>query len=49
LLPAEYGLEKVRNMIVADLKTARLNNRKSHAAELLMALHHFDEQNPSLN
>jgi hypothetical protein len=48
LLHMEHGLERVRDMIVDDIKIALVQKRKGHAAELLMALRHLYEKNPHL-
>ena len=49
LLHSEHGIEKIRDMIVDDIKDALAHGRKAHASELLMALRHLYETNPSLN
>ncbi len=49
LLHMDHGLEKVRDMIVDDITSALAQKRKAHAAQLLMALRHLYEQNPSLH
>ena len=48
LLHTEHGLEKVRSMIIDDINCALAQNRKAHAAELLMALRHLHEEHPGL-
>lgn len=49
LLHRNHGLDQIRDMIVDDIKLALEQNRRAHANELLMALRHFYEQNPSLH
>ena len=48
LLHTEHGVEKIRSMIIDDIKSALAQNRKAHASELLMALRHLHEQHPGL-
>ena len=48
LLHHNHGLEQIRDMIVDDINRALVDNQTAHAAELLMALRHLYEQNPSL-
>jgi hypothetical protein len=43
-----HGVEKIRDMIVDDIKLAIAEQRNAHAAELLMALRHLYDANPAL-
>lgn len=49
LLHINHGVEKIRDMIVDDIKLAIAEQRNAHAAELLMALRHLYEANPALH
>jgi hypothetical protein len=46
LLKQPHGGETIRTMIIDDIHKALDEGRIRHAAELLMALRHFLEQNP---
>jgi hypothetical protein len=46
LLKQPHGGETIRTMIIDDIHKALDDGRIRHAAELLMALRHFLEQNP---
>ena len=48
LLHMQHGTEKIRDMIVDDIKTAIAAQHNAHAAELLMALRHLYQTNPTL-
>jgi hypothetical protein len=48
LLHSHHGVEKIRDMIVDDIKTALLEQRSAHAAELVMALRHLYQMHPQL-
>lgn len=41
LLHQKHGAERVRDMLVDDIRIALRENHKAHAAELLGALRHF--------
>jgi hypothetical protein len=41
LLSHEHGSEKVRDMIVDDIRQAQLSGDKEHVLTLLHVLHHF--------
>ena len=49
LLHCEHGAEKIRDMIVDDIKMALDNGRIDHAQELFMALRHFLAEHPEAN
>jgi hypothetical protein len=47
LLSLEHGSEKVRDMIVGDIRRAQLNGGdKAHVLTLLHVLHHFLKTHP---
>lgn len=46
LLHQEHGAEKIRAMIVDDIREALDNGRPKHAAELLTVLRHFVQHHP---
>lgn len=46
LVHQAHGAEKVRDMIVDDIKMALDRNDQSHASTLYMALQHFLAQHP---
>ena len=46
LVHQEHGLEKVRDMIVDDIRTAQARRNKEHALVLLHVLHHFLRTHP---
>jgi hypothetical protein len=46
LLHCDGGCERIRGMIVDDIRQALDQGRIDHAAELFMALRHFLEQYP---
>ena len=46
LLHAAHGPEKIRSMIVDDIRTAVDQNRPAHAAQLLAVLRHFMTEHP---
>ncbi len=46
LLNASGGPERIRQMIVDDIRAALADGRKRHAAELFSALRHFAETHP---
>jgi hypothetical protein len=46
LMHAAGGAERIRGMIVDDIRTALDENRLDHASELFMALRHFLEHHP---
>ena len=48
LLHSSHGIEKIRDMIVDDIKIALSEQRNSHASELLMALRHLYQTNSAL-
>jgi hypothetical protein len=41
LMSHDHGSEKVRDMIVADIRQAQFNGDKQHLLMLLHVLHHF--------
>ena len=41
LLSQEHGVERVRNMIVEDIRQAQVSGDKEHVLTLLHVLHHF--------
>ena len=46
LLLQEHGTEKVRDMIVDDIRQAQLRGDKEHVLNLLHVLHHFLKTHP---
>jgi hypothetical protein len=46
LLHQSGGIDKIRTMIIEDIRTAAREGRTRHAAELVMALRHLLEQHP---
>ena len=46
LLSREHGSEKVRDMIVDDIRQAQRNGDKQHVLTLLHVLHHFLKTHP---
>jgi hypothetical protein len=46
LLHASHGAEKIRGMIVDDIRTALNEDRTAHAAQLLAVLRHFLHEHP---
>ncbi|MEZ5787754.1 MAG: hypothetical protein R3D62_15060 [Xanthobacteraceae bacterium] len=46
LLHQEHGAEKIRAMIVDDIRDALNKGRPKHAAELLTVLRHFVQHHP---
>ena len=46
LLSHEHGSEKVRDMIVDDIRQAQINGDKDHVLTLLHVLHHFLKTHP---
>lgn len=46
LLHAAHGPEKIRSMIVDDIRTALNEDRPAHAAQLLAVLRHFMTEHP---
>lgn len=46
LLSQEHGSEKVRDMIVDDIRQAQFDGNKEHVLSLLHALHHFLKTHP---
>ena len=46
LLSQEHGSEKVRDMIVDDLRQAQRNGDRQHVLTLLHVLHHFLKSRP---
>jgi hypothetical protein len=48
LLQAPHGLEKVRDMIIDDIKSARAGDDPQKAARLLHTLHHFLRAHPDV-
>jgi Rad3-related DNA helicase len=42
----EHGLEKIRDMIVDDIRQAQRREDKAHVVTLLHALHHFLKSHP---
>jgi hypothetical protein len=47
LLHASHGPEKIRTMIVEDIRTALKEGRTPHAAQLLAVLRHFLHEHPN--
>ena len=48
LMHQEHGLEKVREMIVDDIRTAQARRNKEHVLVLLHVLHHFLRTHPDV-
>src|SRR5262245_22096770 len=48
LLKEEQGLEKVRDMIVDDVRQAQRRQDKEHTLSLLHVLHHFLKSHPEV-
>lgn len=46
LLSQEHGTEKVRDMIVGDIREAQLRGNRKHVLTLLHVLHHFLKAHP---
>ena len=46
LLSQQHGSEKVRDMIVDDIRSAQLGSDKKHVLTLLHVLHHFLKTHP---
>ncbi|MBT9288691.1 hypothetical protein [Prosthecodimorpha staleyi] len=46
LLHAPHGADRIRNMIVEDLRAALDRGDRDHAAGLFMALRHFLSEHP---
>jgi hypothetical protein len=46
LLSAEHGAEKIRTMIVDDIREAQRSENREHALTLLHVLHHFLKLHP---
>jgi hypothetical protein len=46
LLSQEHGSEKIRDMIVDDIREAQLCNHQQHVLSLLHVLHHFLKTHP---
>lgn len=46
LLCQEHGTEKVRNMIVDDIRQAQVRGDRNHVLALLHVLHHFLKTHP---
>jgi hypothetical protein len=46
LLAQEHGLEKIRDMIVDDIRTAQARGDRQHVQTLLHVLHHFLKAHP---
>jgi hypothetical protein len=46
LLSQQHGSEKVRDMIVDDIRQAQLSGDKEHVLTLLHVLHHFLKAHP---
>ncbi len=42
----EHGEEKIRNMIVDDIRASQARNDRQHILSLLHVLHHFLRTNP---
>ena len=47
LANADHGLDRVRDMIVDDIRHARATGHVEHVRELLHVLHHFLKANPA--
>jgi hypothetical protein len=48
LLKQEHGMEKVRDMIVDDIRQAQQRQDKEHILTLLHVLHHFLKSHPEV-
>ena len=48
LLSQEHGVEKIRNMIVDDIRQAQLMGDRQHVLTLLHVLHHFLRAHPEV-
>jgi hypothetical protein len=46
LLCQEHGTEKIRNMIVDDIRQAQVRGDRNHVLTLLHVLHHFLKTHP---
>lgn len=46
LTHAPQGIQKVRDMIVDDIRNAQTHNNREHVRELLHVLHHFLRAHP---
>ena len=46
LLSREHGTEKIRDMIVDDIREAQLSGDRHHVLTLLHVLHHFLKMHP---
>ena len=46
LLEQEHGSEKIRDMIIDDIRTAQARGDRHHVQTLLHVLHHFLKQHP---
>ena len=46
LLHLEHGPERIRRMMVDDIRDALMHDRTAHAAELTTALRHFLAEHP---
>jgi hypothetical protein len=44
----EHGMEKIRDMIVDDIRQAQQRQDKAHVLTLLHALHHFLKSHPEV-
>ena len=49
LLSREHGTEKVRDMIVDDIREAQYRNDKARVQTLLHVLHHFLKTHPEVS
>jgi hypothetical protein len=48
LLKQEHGTEKIRDMIVEDIRQAQQHQDKAHILTLLHVLHHFLKSHPEV-
>jgi hypothetical protein len=48
LLKREHGMEKIRDMIVDDIRQAQQRQDKPHILTLLHVLHHFLKSHPEV-
>jgi hypothetical protein len=48
LLKREHGMEKIRDMIVDDIRRAQQRHDKPHTLTLLHVLHHFLKSHPEV-
>jgi hypothetical protein len=46
LLSSDHGSERIRDMIVEDVRQAQLSGAKEHVLNLLHVLHHFLKTHP---